>query len=74
VLVVYSNIEPGNSGSPVLVRGDVTGVVFSKSLSQSETAYAVRRDRGARRCRDAGARNAVDAELLELARRTHRGT
>ena len=41
VLVVYSNIEPGNSGSPVLVRGDVTGVVFSKSLSQGETAYAI---------------------------------
>jgi S1-C subfamily serine protease len=41
VLVVYSNIEPGNSGSPVLVRGEVTGVVFSKSLSQSETAYAI---------------------------------
>ncbi len=41
VLVVYSNIEPGNSGSPVLVNGLVTGVVFSKSLSQSETAYAI---------------------------------
>jgi S1-C subfamily serine protease len=41
VLVVYSNIEPGNSGSPVLVGGDVTGVVFSKSLSQGETAYAI---------------------------------
>ena len=41
VLVVYSNIEPGNSGSPVLVGGDVTGVVFSKSLSQDETAYAI---------------------------------
>jgi len=41
VLVVYSNIEPGNSGSPVVVRGDVTGVVFSKSLTQSETAYAI---------------------------------
>jgi S1-C subfamily serine protease len=41
VLVVYSNIEPGNSGSPVLVHGDVTGVVFSKSLSQDETAYAI---------------------------------
>jgi S1-C subfamily serine protease len=40
-LVVYSNIEPGNSGSPVLVRGAVTGVVFSKSLSQGETAYAI---------------------------------
>ncbi len=41
VLVVYSNIEPGNSGSPVLIHGDVAGVVFSKSLSQSETAYAI---------------------------------
>lgn len=41
VLVVFSNIEPGNSGSPVLVHGDVTGVVFSKSLSQDETAYAI---------------------------------
>lgn len=41
VLVVYSNIDPGSSGSPVLVHGDVAGVVFSKSLSQSETAYAI---------------------------------
>ncbi len=41
VLVLYSNIEPGNSGSPVLTGGVVAGVVFSKSLSQSETAYAI---------------------------------
>jgi S1-C subfamily serine protease len=41
VLEVYSNIEPGNSGSPVMVRGFVVGVVFSKSLSQGETAYAI---------------------------------
>jgi S1-C subfamily serine protease len=41
VLVVYANVEPGNSGSPVMVRGSVTGVVFSKSTSQSETAYAI---------------------------------
>jgi S1-C subfamily serine protease len=41
VLVVYSNVAPGNSGSPVLVQGGVVGVVFSKSLSQGETAYAV---------------------------------
>jgi S1-C subfamily serine protease len=41
VLALYSNIEPGNSGSPVLIDGDVAGVVFSKSLSQSETAYAI---------------------------------
>ena len=41
LLVLYSNIEPGNSGSPVLVSGLVAGVVFSKSLSQNETAYAI---------------------------------
>jgi S1-C subfamily serine protease len=41
LLVVYSNIQPGSSGSPVLVGGAVTGVVFSKSLTQSETAYAI---------------------------------
>jgi S1-C subfamily serine protease len=41
VLAVYSKIEPGNSGSPVMVSGDVAGVVFSKSLSQNETAYAI---------------------------------
>lgn len=41
LLVVYSNIEPGNSGSPVMVGGEVTGVVFSKSLSQAETVYAI---------------------------------
>jgi S1-C subfamily serine protease len=41
VLVVFSNIEPGNSGSPVLVHGFVTGIVFSKSTTQGETAYAI---------------------------------
>lgn len=41
LLVVYSVIEPGNSGSPVMVGGQVTGVVFSKLISQNETAYAI---------------------------------
>jgi S1-C subfamily serine protease len=41
LLVLYSNIQLGNSGSPVMVRGVVAGVVVSKSLSQSETAYAI---------------------------------
>jgi S1-C subfamily serine protease len=41
LLVLYSNIEPGNSGSPVLVHGGVVGVVFSKSLTLRETAYAI---------------------------------
>jgi len=41
VLVLYANVEPGNSGSPVIVNGHVAGVLFSKSLSLSSTAYAI---------------------------------
>jgi uncharacterized membrane protein required for colicin V production len=41
VLVLYSNVEPGNSGSPVIVNGHVAGVLFSKSLSEASTAYAI---------------------------------
>ncbi|MGH3732866.1 MAG: CvpA family protein [Acidimicrobiales bacterium] len=35
------NVNPGNSGSPVLVDGRVAGVVESYSLSQRSTAYAI---------------------------------
>jgi uncharacterized membrane protein required for colicin V production len=41
VLVLFANVEPGNSGSPVIVNQHVAGVLFSKSLSQSSTAYAI---------------------------------
>jgi uncharacterized membrane protein required for colicin V production len=41
VIVLYANVEPGNSGSPVLVNGHVAGVLFSKSLSEATTAYAI---------------------------------
>lgn len=41
VLVLYANVQPGNSGSPVIVNEHVAGVLFSKSLSQSSTAYAI---------------------------------
>jgi uncharacterized membrane protein required for colicin V production len=41
VLVLYANVQPGNSGSPVIVNGHVVGVLFSKSLSQTSTAYAI---------------------------------
>ena len=40
-LVVAAQISPGNSGSPVLVGSTVAGVIVSKSLSQSEIAYAI---------------------------------
>jgi uncharacterized membrane protein required for colicin V production len=41
VLVLYANVQPGNSGSPVIVNEHVAGVLFSKSLSQLSTAYAI---------------------------------
>jgi len=39
--VLEVNVNPGNSGRPVLVGGDVAGVVESKSLSEASTAYAI---------------------------------
>ncbi|MDE3083430.1 MAG: MarP family serine protease [Acidobacteriota bacterium] len=39
--VVSVNVQPGNSGSPLLVRGRVAGVIVSKSLSEAQTAYAI---------------------------------
>jgi S1-C subfamily serine protease len=41
VEVLEVNINPGNSGSPVLEGGYVAGVVESKSLSLASTAYAI---------------------------------
>jgi uncharacterized membrane protein required for colicin V production len=41
VLSLEVNVEPGNSGSPVLVDGRVAGVLESYSLSQKSTAYAI---------------------------------
>ncbi len=35
------NVQPGNSGSPVLIDSMVVGVVESKSLSVPSTAYAI---------------------------------
>jgi uncharacterized membrane protein required for colicin V production len=43
LLVVNAKVQFGNSGSPVLVRGTVVGMVFSRSTSQSNVAYAVPR-------------------------------
>lgn len=41
VLALEVNIDPGNSGSPVLDNGRVVGIVDSKSLSFASTAYAI---------------------------------
>ncbi|HVA53145.1 MAG TPA: CvpA family protein [Acidimicrobiales bacterium] len=41
VLVVEVNVQPGNSGSPVMDGSSVVGIVESKLISQSSTAYAI---------------------------------
>ncbi len=41
ILSLEVNINPGNSGSPVLFHGAVIGIVESKSTSYAATAYAI---------------------------------
>lgn len=41
VIALEVNINPGNSGSPVLANGRVVGVIDSKSLTFASTAYAI---------------------------------
>ena len=41
MLAVEVNVEPGNSGSPVMVGRLVGAVIESKSLGQASTAYAI---------------------------------
>lgn len=41
VLVVEVNVEPGNSGSPVVAGNSVVGIIESKLVSQTSTAYAI---------------------------------
>jgi S1-C subfamily serine protease len=42
VFSLYADVEPGNSGGPLLSpRGDVYGVVFAKSLDDPDTGYAL---------------------------------
>ena len=45
VYSVYARVEPGNSGGPLLSpAGDVYGIIFAKSLDDSNTGYAVTAD------------------------------
>lgn len=41
LVVISANVEPGNSGSPLLVKGRVAALVFSKSVVQDNVAYGV---------------------------------
>jgi S1-C subfamily serine protease len=42
VFSLYADVEPGNSGGPLLsLRGEVYGVVFAKSLDDPDTGYAL---------------------------------
>ena len=42
VFSLYADVEPGNSGGPLLsLKGDVYGVIFAKSLDDALTGYAL---------------------------------
>jgi uncharacterized membrane protein required for colicin V production len=41
LIVVSVSVQPGNSGSPLFVAGNVAGVIFSRSTDDSQTAYAI---------------------------------
>ncbi|MEP6760057.1 MAG: MarP family serine protease [Sporichthyaceae bacterium] len=45
IFSLYADVEPGNSGGPLLsLRGGVYGVVFAKSLDDPNTGYALTAD------------------------------
>jgi hypothetical protein len=42
IYAVTASVLPGNSGSPLVVGGRAVGMVFSRSLTQPDLAYALR--------------------------------
>jgi S1-C subfamily serine protease len=64
VFSLFADVEPGNSGGPLLSpKGDVYGVIFAKSLDDAETGYALTADeaRGVARA-GRGATGEVDTD------------
>lgn len=48
VFSLYADVEPGNSGGPLLApNGQVYGVIFAKSLDDANTGYALTADEAA---------------------------
>jgi S1-C subfamily serine protease len=41
LVVVGARVEPGNSGSPLLIGRGVSGVIVSQSVTSPDTAYAI---------------------------------
>jgi uncharacterized membrane protein required for colicin V production len=41
IYAVTADVRPGNSGSPLVVRGGALGMVFSRSLAQANLGYAL---------------------------------
>jgi S1-C subfamily serine protease len=42
VYSLYADVEPGNSGGPLLTtRGEIAGIVFARSLDDARTGYAL---------------------------------
>ena len=51
IYAVTASVLPGNSGSPLVAGNAAIGMVFSRSLNQSDLAYAIRAVRARRRGR-----------------------
>jgi S1-C subfamily serine protease len=60
VYSLYTRVEPGNSGGPLLSpAGDVYGIIFAKSQDDPNTGYAVTADEASADARAGGSSTAA---------------